>query len=119
MSHFLLVYTFWCRVDFGGSISGTTSRALPPAREWRWGVAAELGFAYSPVNFLFLLVGLAIIVSSERLVECVDVSSDPLFLLVCSWLSGKACACGLEEVPGSALWAISFVAAAWTWGPAA
>ena len=45
--------------------------------------------------------------------------SDPLLLFGFLWFLGEASACCLEEVPGSALWAISFVAAAWTWGPAA
>ena len=34
---------------------------LPPAGVSRWGVAVVFGFAYSPVNSLFLLAGLAII----------------------------------------------------------
>jgi len=33
---------------------------------------------------------------------------DSLFILGCSWLSGKACACCLEEVSVSGLWATSF-----------
>jgi hypothetical protein len=38
---------------------------LPLAGVSPWGVAVVIGFAYLPVNSLFLLAGLAIIVSSK------------------------------------------------------
>jgi len=38
---------------------------LPLAGVSLWGVSVVFGFAYSPVNSLFLLVGLVIIVSSK------------------------------------------------------
>jgi hypothetical protein len=81
-------------------------------------VAVVFGFAYSLVNSLFLLAGLAIIVSSKWLVGFVYSSSEPLLLLGFPWLLRKASACCLEEVPGSVLGATSFATASWTWGPA-
>ena len=74
-------------------------------------MAVVIGFAYSSVSSLFLLVGFAVIVYREFLVGFVYSSSDLVFLVGFSWLSRWAYTCCFEEDPGSRAWATSVIAA--------
>ena len=92
-----------------------------------WCVVVVFGFTCSPVNPLFLLAGLGIIVSSKRVDGCGCSSSDPPFLFRFPRFSIKVSTCCLEEVPGVGLWVTllllgflwlchtSFVDPVWVW----
>ena len=77
---------------------------LPLAAKAAWCVLVVVGFTYSPVNPLFLLAGLGVIVSIERVVRRGCSSSDPLVLLCFPRFSIKVSTCCLEEDPGVGLW---------------
>ena len=59
---------------------GHTSIRLPLAAKTSWCVLVVVGFTYSPVNPLFFLAGLGVIVSIKRVVGRGCSSSDPLVL---------------------------------------
>jgi hypothetical protein len=77
---------------------------LPLAGMSSWCVVVMVGFTYSPVNPLFLLASLGVIVSSKRVVGCLCSSSDPPFLYRFPRFSIKVSTCCLEEDPGVGLW---------------
>jgi hypothetical protein len=52
-------------IEVFGILNQDSVSPLPLAGVSPWGVAVVFGFAYSLVNSLFLLAGLAIIVSSK------------------------------------------------------
>ena len=74
---------------------------LPLAVKTSWCVLVVVGFTYSPVNPLFLLEGLGVIVSIKRVVRRGSSSSDPLVLLRFPRLSIKVSTGCLEEVTGA------------------
>jgi hypothetical protein len=73
---------------------------LPLAVKTSWCVLVVVGFTYSPVNPLFLLEGLGVIVSIKRVVRRGSSSSDPLVLLRFPRFSSiNVSTCCLEDVP--------------------